>query len=108
MSNSQHRENSPLYRLKSALPRSLGASELPHKRSRGKPRQSREMPTAAAYDGERLLPIRVVAAVTSWSRTSINRLVAEGKFPTPAKLGHKIAFRESEIKAYAAAQTSRS
>ncbi len=58
--------------------------------------------------GDRLLPMRAVIDITSWSRTSINRLIREGRFPLPLKLGKsKIAFRESEIRAYLEEQLRR-
>ena len=58
-------------------------------------------PEWLADEGERLIPMRTVVAITSWSRTSIIRLIAENKFPSPVRLGkHKIAFRESEIRHY--------
>jgi predicted DNA-binding transcriptional regulator AlpA len=58
---------------------------------------------------DRLLPMKAVIGITSWSRTSINRLIREGRFPLPLKLGKsKIAFRESEIRAYVEAQLRRS
>jgi len=55
---------------------------------------------------ERLLPIKAVMAITSWSRTSINRGIAEGWFPKPVKLSgrHRIVWRESDIRAYVEAQ----
>jgi predicted DNA-binding transcriptional regulator AlpA len=55
---------------------------------------------------ERLLPIKSVMAITSWSRTSINRGIAEGWFPKPVKLSgrHRIVWRESDIRAYVEAQ----
>jgi prophage regulatory protein len=58
--------------------------------------------------GERLLPIRAVQALTSWSRTSIYRLIDEGEFPQPVQLGkNRIAFRESDIRAYIASRAER-
>jgi predicted DNA-binding transcriptional regulator AlpA len=63
---------------------------------------------APSLDGERLLPLRTVSALTSWSRTSLNRLIKAGKFPPPLKIGRsKIAFRESEVRAYIEAQLRR-
>jgi prophage regulatory protein len=46
---------------------------------------------------ERILPMNEVCHRTSYSRPSIYRLMAAGKFPQPLKLGFKIGFRESEI-----------
>lgn len=61
-----------------------------------------------AGDGERLISMRTVIAMTSWSRASIYRLVEEGKFPKPRRLGaNRIAFRESEIQAYVASRELR-
>jgi predicted DNA-binding transcriptional regulator AlpA len=52
--------------------------------------------------------MKAVIGITSWSRTSINRLVREGHFPSPVKLGkQKIAFRESEVRAYVEARLRR-
>ena len=49
----------------------------------------------------RLLSMRDVVALTTYSRPSIYRLVAAGHFPKPLKLGDvKIAFRESEVLAW--------
>jgi predicted DNA-binding transcriptional regulator AlpA len=63
---------------------------------------------ALSDGGDRLLPMKAVIDITSWSRTSINRLIREGRFPLPLKLGKsKIAFRESEIRAYVEAQLRR-
>lgn len=59
-------------------------------------------------DGERLISMREVCAITSWSRSSINRLVERGEISAPLKLGpQKIAFRESEIRAYVASRQRR-
>jgi len=59
-------------------------------------------------DGERLISMREVCAITSWSRSSINRLVERGEISAPLKLGpQKIAFRESEIRAYVASRERR-
>jgi prophage regulatory protein len=62
----------------------------------------------ATTDGERLLPIRAVQALTSWSRTSIYRLMDEGQFPQAIQLGkNRIAFRETDIRAYIASRQPR-
>ena len=59
-------------------------------------------------DGERLISMHEVCAITSWSRSSINRLVERGELSAPLKLGpQKIAFRESEIRAYVASRQRR-
>jgi prophage regulatory protein len=48
--------------------------------------------------GRRLLSMATVVARTTYSRPSIYRLIAQGLFPAPLKLGStKIAFREDEI-----------
>jgi predicted DNA-binding transcriptional regulator AlpA len=61
-----------------------------------------------ADDGDRLISMREVCAITSWSRSSINRLIGRGEISAPLKLGrHKIAFRESEIRAYVASRQRR-
>jgi prophage regulatory protein len=57
---------------------------------------------------ERLIPMKRVCEITSWSRTSIYRLIAQNAFPAPIKLGsQRIAFKESEIRAYVASRGSR-
>jgi prophage regulatory protein len=56
-------------------------------------------------EGDRLIPMRAVIALTSWSRTSIYRLIDEGAFPAPVKIGkHRIAFAESDIREYVASR----
>ena len=46
----------------------------------------------------RLLSMAKVVERTTYSRPSIYRLIAQGRFPAPLKLGGtKIAFREEEI-----------
>lgn len=46
----------------------------------------------------RLLSMAKVVERTTYSRPSIYRLIAQGRFPAPLKLGDtKIAFREEEI-----------
>jgi prophage regulatory protein len=57
-------------------------------------------------DGERFISMKAVCAITSWSRTSIYRLIAQDAFPAPVKLGaQRIAFKESEVRAYVASRT---
>jgi predicted DNA-binding transcriptional regulator AlpA len=77
----------------------------------GVPNRVRQEPNVAlqvAAVGDRLLTMKAVIGITSWSRTSINRLVREGHFPSPIKLGiHKIAFRESDVRAYMEARLRR-
>jgi len=47
---------------------------------------------------QRLLSMREVQKLTTYSRSSLARLIAEGGFPAPLKLGAtKIAFREIEV-----------
>jgi prophage regulatory protein len=49
-------------------------------------------------DGQRLLAMATVMELTTYSRPSIYRLISQGRFPVPLKLGDgKIAFRESEV-----------
>jgi prophage regulatory protein len=73
-------------------------------RRRARRPRSREpaAPVAALMSAsERLLSMKTVTEVTSYSRTSINRLIEQGEFPVPIKLGpQKIAFKESEIRAW--------
>ena len=57
--------------------------------------------TNAKLADHRLLSMRDVITLTTYSRPSIYRLIAEGRFPKPLKLGDvKIAFRESEVLAW--------
>jgi predicted DNA-binding transcriptional regulator AlpA len=63
-----------------------------------------ERSLAIGHDGgahlaaQQLLSMRQVTALTTYSRASIYRLVADGRFPRPLKLGQtKIAFREVEV-----------
>jgi predicted DNA-binding transcriptional regulator AlpA len=52
--------------------------------------------------------MKAVCEITSWSRTSVNRLVEKKAFPAPVKLGsQKIAFRETDIRAYVASRAPR-
>ena len=91
--------------LMSAAPSSARAKP-PRKRRRlaAKPDPSPSL----HYDGERLLPMRVVTAVTSYSPSSINRLIDSGDFPVPLRLGpHKVAFRESEVRDWVSSRTRR-
>jgi predicted DNA-binding transcriptional regulator AlpA len=70
------------------------------------PRKS--SPPILADEGERLLTMRDVCAITSWSRTSVNRLIEKKAFPQPVKLGdQRIAFRESDVRAYVASRQPR-
>ncbi len=90
----------------------LGA-ELPEK---SQPRKAREprvehIPRSGpltGYEGDRLISVKAVMAITSWSRASIRRLVIAKKLPPPIALGsRRVAFKESEILAYVAAQQRR-
>jgi len=48
--------------------------------------------------GQRLLSMREVQQLTTYSRSSLCRLIAARSFPAPLKLGAtKIAFREFEV-----------
>ena len=62
----------------------------------------------AKTDNDRLISMREVCEITSWSRSSINRLVERGELSPPVKLGtQKIAFLESDIRAYVASRQRR-
>jgi predicted DNA-binding transcriptional regulator AlpA len=62
-------------------------------------------PSQPAFEGDRLISIKTVMALTSWSRASIYRLVDAELLPRPVKIGqHRIAFSEAAIKAYVAAK----
>jgi len=65
------------------------------------------MPNTADYTASapRLLSMRQVTAMTTYSRPSIYRLIARQKFPKPLKLGDvKIAFRADEVEAWLASR----
>lgn len=47
-----------------------------------------------------LLTILEVAALLKTSRRKIYRLLSEGKFPLPVRIGHNIRFRPHDIEAY--------
>jgi excisionase family DNA binding protein len=55
-----------------------------------------------------MLTMREVCALTTYSRPSIYRLVGAGLFPAPLKLGHKIAFRLTDVDAWIAARPNAS
>ena len=56
-------------------------------------------------DQERLISMRDVCRITSWSRSSIHRLEKSGVFPARVELGtQRVAYRESEICAYVASR----
>lgn len=64
--------------------------------------------TVLTETGERLLTMRQVCGITSWSRTSVNRLMRQGNFPMAVKIGaQRIAFRESEVREYVASRRPR-
>ena len=82
--------------------------------SQSRPRRRRAMndvglaAATTANASERLLSMKAVVAITSWSRSSINRLIEKRDFPAPLKLGpQKIAFRESEVRAWVASRERR-
>lgn len=59
-------------------------------------------PTASA---PRLMSMRQVTTMTTYSRPSIYRLIAQGRFPKPIKLGDvKIAFRADDVEAWLASR----
>jgi prophage regulatory protein len=61
--------------------------------------------SSSPSDSERFISMKAVCAITSWSRTSIYRLIAQDAFPVPVKLGaQRIAFRESEVRNYVASR----
>lgn len=56
---------------------------------------------AARAPSPRLMSMRDVTRLTTYARPSIYRLVKQGRFPKPIKLGDvKIAFRADEIEAW--------
>jgi prophage regulatory protein len=53
----------------------------------------------------RLMSMRDVVTLTTYARPSIYRLVAQGRFPPPLKLGQtKIAFRADDVEAWLASR----
>ena len=61
-------------------------------------------PTHAAGT-PRLMSMRDVVALTTYARPSIYRLIAQGRFPRPLKLGEtKIAFRADDIESWLASR----
>jgi prophage regulatory protein len=49
--------------------------------------------------------MKTTMAITGWSRTSIYRLVDQGKFPKPVKMGDmRVGFVEGEIREYVASK----
>ena len=56
-----------------------------------------QSPIAAAL-ADRLLPFKRVLEVTSLSRATLYRKVADGSFPAPLKIGKsRVAWREKDI-----------
>ena len=52
---------------------------------------------------DRLLPMRAVIGLTSFSKATIYRKMADGTFPRALKIGKsRVAWRESEIAAWIA------
>jgi len=60
-----------------------------------------QAPPATVVPLDRLLPLEEVLRLTSWSRTSLYRKIADETFPRPIKIGAaRIAFRASELTAW--------
>ena len=58
-----------------------------------------------AHPNTRLISMRDVVAMTTYSRPSIYRLIDQGIFPKPVKLGAvKIAFLADEVEAWLASR----
>lgn len=65
------------------------------------------MPSTAddAARAPRLLSMREVVRLTTYARPSIYRLIRQGRFPMPLKLGEtKIAFRAEDVEAWLASR----
>ena len=63
----------------------------------------REVAAEGALLAERLVPLRVVCAVTGLSRSTIYRMVGAGTFPRPVKISKaRVAWRECEVLAWLA------
>jgi prophage regulatory protein len=56
---------------------------------------------------DRLLPVSETAATAGVGRSKIYRLLAEGAFPAPVKIGRKTLFSEREVQAWIEEQLSR-
>lgn len=72
---------------------------------------STALKTAQAYEAsasqrptDRGISLNDVCQVTSLSRTMINNLRAEGRFPIPTEIGGRLVFLESEVLAWLAAR----
>src|SRR5262245_25592700 len=79
------------------------ASEL---KSSGKSRHRRQATQPSLLsNGDRLLTMRSVIAITSSSRSSIDRWRKAGDFPRARQLSlHRIGFLESEVRAWIASR----
>ena len=66
--------------------------------------QRRQVATEhATLLAERLVPLRVLCAVTGLSRSTVYRMVAAGAFPKPVKISKgRVAWREREVLAWLA------
>lgn len=59
--------------------------------------------SASTTSPDRLIPITGVIDLTSFSKATIYRKVADGTFPRPLKIGKsRVAWRESDIVAWIA------
>jgi prophage regulatory protein len=57
-----------------------------------------DLSTAASPEIDWILDYKKVMAITGFSRASIYRLIAEGQFPAPTKIGHrKVGWKTSQI-----------
>jgi predicted DNA-binding transcriptional regulator AlpA len=84
----------------------LSATPIVERKQRIRKSAPDRLPTGFDRSIERLLSLKAVMAITSWSRTSINRGIKEGWFPKPIKLSgrHRIVWREGDIRDYVEAQ----
>ena len=80
-----------------------GIAKEPKRRGRSEAAEPEPLVEWASVD--RLIPMREVIQITSWSRTSIYRLIARDEFPVPRKCGRsKVGFLMSEIQDYVASR----
>jgi prophage regulatory protein len=84
----------------SSPPETKAAGRRLHKR-----RLSNLQQLSTLSNGDRVLTMRSVVAITSSSRTSIDRWRRAGDFPRPLQLSpHRIGFLESEVRTWIASR----
>ncbi len=56
-----------------------------------------QLATDGTNMNEQLLRIQEVMSLLQIGKTTVYRLVAEGKLPTPYKIGNSVRFKKSEV-----------